>query len=296
MRATLWIWLAAGLLLSGPTARAEADLSGEWAYQALNAGDTNFQVEHKGAQLTLYRVLHPEFEGKPYKLEHIFRGALRGGALAGDLYVREEGMPDFEKLRAFTGQVQAADRMLVDEMPLRRIVREGAAPPSGPLAAAPADAPPEKIKVVILPTRPVEQAGDPAAAGVAAARLALAAPEAIPELTQVARAGPSEAELKAAALLAEGDRAGEAKQHEQAVEKYRAALALDPHRVELFYKLGLGYALLADRAGKAGELEPARVLYASAIAAWERAFRLDPYNWGTQENLRRARQRLGRLR
>ncbi|HOX46136.1 MAG TPA: hypothetical protein PK668_21210 [Myxococcota bacterium] len=294
MHATRWLWLGLGLLLSAGPARAQADLSGEWAYQALNSGDTNFQVEHKGAQLTLYRVLHPEYEGKPYKLEHIFRGELRGTALAGDLFVREEGMPEFEKLRAWTGQVQAADRMAVDEMPLRRVLKDSAAPP----AAEPVAAAPDKLKVVILP-KPAPggtEEAKPADGAVEAAKVALAAPQDIPDLTPVSRAVPTDAERQAGALRDEGDQAYEAGRHELAVEKYAAALERDPHRVELFYKLGLGYALLADRAGKAGQVEPARILYTQAIGAWERAFRLDPYNWGTQENLRRARLRLGKLR
>jgi tetratricopeptide (TPR) repeat protein len=274
------------------------DLSGEWAYQALNAGDTSFQVEHKGDSLKLYRVLHPEYQGERYKLEHLFRATLRGDEIRGELHVREEGMPEFEKLRVFSGRVQSADRMLVDELPLRRTGPgpDSARPPeTAETAAGPAE--PPITKVIIQPRAEAgAQVAEAASPPAGDPGLAAAAPTAIPELVPVSGRLDSQARREAAALLGEGDQAYDAQRFEEAVRKYLQAFKLDPQRVEVLYKLGLGHAWLADRAARGNQPEAARILYQQALEAWERAYRLDPYNWGTKENLRRARLKLGALK
>ena len=66
-----------------PQARAAKNYNGEWSYQALNSGDTNFKVEHKGNKIIFYRVLHPEFQGERYKLEHMYKGTISKNQIRG---------------------------------------------------------------------------------------------------------------------------------------------------------------------------------------------------------------------
>ncbi|OGQ89960.1 MAG: hypothetical protein A2289_15260 [Deltaproteobacteria bacterium RIFOXYA12_FULL_58_15] len=112
------IVLIAPFLLQSAVAEA-VELTGVWEISSLG-GDRRVEIWHDGEQLTAYRVLWPEFEGERYKLEHVFRGKITGTDLSGKLLVKEDGMPNFDDLRAFDGRVDDDSKITLDGMPLRR--------------------------------------------------------------------------------------------------------------------------------------------------------------------------------
>jgi tetratricopeptide (TPR) repeat protein len=272
-----------------PPALAAKNYSGEWSYQALNSGDTNFKVEHQADQITFYRVLHPEFQGERYKLEHMYKGKITGSQIRGKMWVREEGMADFEFLRPFSGEIQSDTRMVMDELPLKR---EGAAPKEEEPPAAkfakvviqrkPEEAPPEPVKEEPPPR--VEKPAPPAEA-----------PRKIPKLIPVSRRMQTAQGKKVEALLREGDALYDQKRYRDSMDRYEAALKLDSRKVELLYKLGLGHGILGSLAARKSQTQQAARHYRKAIGFWEQAVRYDPYNWGAQENIKRAKLKLARL-
>ncbi|MBW1810101.1 MAG: hypothetical protein JRJ87_18030 [Deltaproteobacteria bacterium] len=283
--------LVVGLLVSWSLYGYGAVLfSGEWSYQALNAGDTSFKVEQSGSKITFYRVMFPEFEGERYKLEHMYRGKITGKKIEGKLFVREEGMPEFELLRIFGGEIRGNDKMLMDDMPLKRIggqvVKEAEAPTKTPEKS-------KYAKVIINrgskvgstkpedPTKSVKDTG--------------AAPMKIPVLIPVGRRVLSAEGQKAQKLLEEADIQLEKRNYRAATAKYEKALALNAHKVEILYKLGIGHGNLGTAAAKQGAKEKARDHYMKAIKFWTKAYRYDPYNWGATENIRRAKRKIDGL-
>ncbi|MEO0460170.1 MAG: hypothetical protein AAF219_04955 [Myxococcota bacterium] len=78
------------LLLAAPS-----DLTGPWEIRSLGA-DHLVQVEHEGDSILVHRVLYPEFEGDRYRLDHLFRGTIKGTEISGSLLVKEDELPDFE--------------------------------------------------------------------------------------------------------------------------------------------------------------------------------------------------------
>lgn len=289
MRVTTWIACGWLLCLAAP-ARSGADYTGSWAYQALNAGDTSFKVQQDGDRLTLYRVLYPEFEGKRYKLEHMYRGRIQGDKIEGKLFVREEGMRDFEFLRPFAGSIERDDRMLVDDMPLKRMGGAQAAPDRS-------EQPPARKyeRVIIKRDRDrVAQAPKKTMTGKTA-EVAEAAPPSIPKLIPVAGRIKTAKGRKVDALLRKGDRFFEDKRYPESMEYFEAALKLDEHKVEVLYKLGLGHGILGSLAARKGRKAEAVSHYRKAVQFWQRAIRYDPYNWGAKENIRRAEAKLAKL-
>lgn len=277
--------------LATPLARA-GRYTGEWEYQALNAGDTNFQVEHEGGQITFYRVLWPRYEGKKFKLEHLYKGKLSGQRIVGEMWVREEGVSDFERLRAFDGQIRSDDRMQMDDLPLKRVESTPKKEDRGPVEAPPPDEPvrPKYAKVVIQPgARPAPAAQPPAVEAEASTQ---AAPVRIPILVPVSRRVDDAVRRRAGDLLKAGDVAYAAKDYGLAVEKYAAAFQLNPRQVELLYKLGLCHGILGSKATRTEDRSTAAKHYRRAIAFWQKAVRLDPYNAGAKENIRRAQRKL----
>ncbi len=276
-------------LALSPAARAE-NLSGEWSYQALNAEDTNFKVEHKGAEVTFYRQLHPEFEGKRYLLEHIYRGKLSGKKIQGKMFVREEGMREFEFLRPFEGTIKSDERMVMDEMPLKRIT---------PATPAPSDAVDETgsstryAKVVVK--RPQEKTASATPGAAAPAPPAQAAPDSIPKLIPVSNQIQTESGRAADAAMLAGDTAYARKDYPEALKQYEEALRQNPQKVEALYKIGLCNGVLGDRMTRAGKVEGAADHLKRAVEVWQRAVRLDPYNTGAKENIRRAESKLQKL-
>lgn len=141
---------ALSLALSAPPAAAE-NLSGRWELQSLGA-DRQLKLVQRGNKLTAYRVMWPEFEGKRYKLEHLYRGRIKGKALRGKLMVKEPDLPRFEKLRRFKGELTSHKAIVLDGMPLRRI---SSAPPT-PRIAVNVD----KVGSLITPSSELERLTD----------------------------------------------------------------------------------------------------------------------------------------
>ncbi|MEO0814672.1 MAG: hypothetical protein AAFY60_17555, partial [Myxococcota bacterium] len=79
-----------------------SDLDGIWEIQSLGA-DRTVRIETDGNSLAIHRVMHPEFEGSRYRLDHLYRGTLEGESIRGQLLVKDEELPDFEVLRSFEG-------------------------------------------------------------------------------------------------------------------------------------------------------------------------------------------------
>jgi tetratricopeptide (TPR) repeat protein len=275
-----------------PRAVAGGTFSGDWSYQALNAGDTSFKVEQAGQAITFYRVLHPEFEGKRYKLEHMYKGELAANKISGKLFVREEGMAEFEFLRPFSGEIRGADRMLVDDMPLKRVggvtLKEALAPSGG-------DAAPQKEDQRTGYSRVVIKRDKQAKPSKATAEKTVSAPGEIPRLIPVGRRIESAQGKEVAALINKADKLFAAKAYAPAVAKYASALQMDSHKVEVLYKLGVGHGTLGLLAARNKDTAAAREHLQKAVKFWEMAARYDPYNWGAKENIRRAIKRLKSL-
>lgn len=289
-----WIaWTVLGISLSFPAGAAGPNFSGEWSYRALNSGDTNFKVVQDGAEITFYRVLHPEYEGRTYKLEHMYRGRVAANKIEGKLLVREEGMADFEILRPFKGEVKGADRVVMDDLTLMRqqpvvAVEPAAAPAAEPdssqASALPpaASSEPKYSKVVVKRKQEEKFTGE-------------AAPPAIPSLIPVAGQIQTETGRAADKALVEGDDQFARKRYDEALARYQEALRLNPKKVEVLYKLGLSYGTLGSKMVRAGKVEGAVDNLRRAVQFWEQAVHFDPYNGGAKENIRRAKDKLQKL-
>ena len=262
MKSFLLSGLALAFLLVGGPVMAADSYTGEWAYQALNAGDTSFKVEQQGESINFYRVLHPEFEGKPYQLEHMYKGSLKGKKIDGKMFVREEGMKDFEFLRPFAGEVKNQDKMVMDDMPLKRQVRTDQADTGTAVASAdnPEATSDPKYTKVIVNKKPDTGPGKGVAGGVAQAPAKAdtrSAPDKIPSLIPVGNQIQTEEGRKADKAMLEGDKEFSLKKYDKALEKYEEALKLNPGKVEALYKVGHCYGLLGDKMKRAGKIEGA---------------------------------------
>ena len=266
--------------------------AGEWAYQALNSKDTHFKVEHKGREILLYRILFPDPAGDPsYRLEHLYKGRIEQKRVTGKMFVRERALDDFEFLRAFSGEIVGQDRMVIDDLPLERsadssqpdslstitrvtIQREGQATEKKPAAKPNAT--------------PLQAAGNAPGKGAEA-------PRAIPSLIPVAMKIPIETVLKVETLIQEADKLFESKQYQEAATRYLDALRRAPQKVEVLYKLGWSYGTLGSLAESNKDTMGAAAFFRLALEYWEKTFRYDPYNQGTKENIRRAKERLNKI-
>lgn len=117
MRCAVGVLLAFVLLTARPSAAAE--VTGVFEVMSLGA-DRRVELWLVGDELVAHRVLHLEFEGEQYALEHLFRGTLEGDVVEGYLYVKEDGMQEFDKLRPFIGRVESTERITLDGLPLER--------------------------------------------------------------------------------------------------------------------------------------------------------------------------------
>jgi len=154
---------AAALLFGVASVGLASDYSGKWELQSLG-GDRNFNIEHKGKKLLAHRVMWPEFEGEKYKLEHLYRGKIKGNKIIGQLLVKEDELPEFEVLRNFTGSISNDSKILLDGLPLKRIGKASGAAPEAPKTpnrpneppafgkASPPPAPPPTERVSEPPT------------------------------------------------------------------------------------------------------------------------------------------------
>lgn len=150
-------WVVAILLV--PRLAAAVDLAGTWEIQAMG-GDRTVDVQQRGNTLIAHRVMWPTFEGKKYKLEHLFRGTISGRSIAGDLLVKEEGFADYEILRKFDGSIASNDRITLDGNPMKRAGGKAA---SAPPVAEPAPAPPPPTTPGASPSPPPPQPPQPTA-------------------------------------------------------------------------------------------------------------------------------------
>jgi len=119
-------------------ALAVTSLSGTWEVQSLG-GDRDVRIEQQGNKVIAHRVLWPEIDGQKYKLEHLYRGQISGTKIDGDLLVKEEELPNFEVLRAFTGVVTSDDKITIDGLPMKRVGKapEASDKPAAPIPTAP---------------------------------------------------------------------------------------------------------------------------------------------------------------
>lgn len=286
-----------------------ADLSGDWTYQALNSSDTNFRVEQKAGEINLYRILYPEFEGKHYKLEHWYKGALKAQVINGKMFVREEGMTDFEFLRPFVGKMTSEEKMVVDDLPLRRSPKESpssevgdalASAPEGERAGSPTAEPTPPAKEVrynkITIKREVAAATKKTPDDNRSAPLPKDLKLGSSELVLVGRTVTTPEGAEVEALLKDGDVLFEKKKdYGGALGKFEEALAKQNNKVELLYKIGHCHGILGSSALKAKDPIAARRHFTQAIAYWGRALRFDPYNNGAKENIRRSKEKLTQL-
>ena len=260
--------LLSALLASGPA--HAGDLSGVWELQTMGS-DRTLTVEQSGAKLAAHRVLWPEFEGKRYQLEHLYRGSLAGGEITGELLVREDGKGEFEILRPFKGKAGAAEQLIIDDLPAKRAGKPAAlAPPSPPAAAAAAEppAPPTAVGAApppgpaAAPTTPAP----PAQPGKAAPPTTTAKPP--PSL--LALSAKAKVSPRAAALRDEGDDAFARRDYETAMTKYQQATRFSRgFPAELMGRMGKVYLAQGD------ELQAQKWL--------SRALRLDPSNRELQQ-------------
>ncbi|MEL6543119.1 MAG: hypothetical protein AAFQ82_00735, partial [Myxococcota bacterium] len=96
-----------------------SDLDGIWEIQSLGA-DRTVRIETDGNSLAIHRVMHPEFEGSRYRLDHLYRGTLEGESIRGQLLVKDEELPDFEVLRSFEGSFSGG-KLVIDGLPMKRV-------------------------------------------------------------------------------------------------------------------------------------------------------------------------------
>lgn len=107
-------------------------LTGKWEIQSMG-GDRTVTLEQKGNKIVIHRVLWPEYEGEKYKLEHLYRGRIRGTKIKGQLLVKDDELPDWEVLRPFTGSVGSPDSIIIDGLPMKRLGKGiGAMPAPAP--------------------------------------------------------------------------------------------------------------------------------------------------------------------
>ena len=305
MRTLTCFSLALVSLLLCDSARA-VSYSGQWEYRALNAGDTNFNVEQVGDDIKFYRVLYPEYHGSHFKLEHIYKGKLKGKSIAGFLFVREEGMKDFEKLRDFTGEIKSANEMVVDDLPLVRSMSKK----TNDVSVSDSKPEPKFSKVVFAKdarkkqSKPAIDGQESPESSDTEKRLpskskkisAKAPPGAIPRLIPVNREIDLRLRKKTDKMLAKADALYSNKKYEQALKEYSSAYREDRRRLELLYKLGLCHGVLGNRDARTGKTAQAIVHYTKAVNYWTRATRLDPYNEGAKENIRRAKLTISKLK
>ena len=96
------------------------DLSGNWEIQSLGAF-RDVVIRHTGNNVFAYRVMWPEFRGKPYKLEHLYRGTISGNDIHGKLFVKEVGLSKFDPLRDFQASIEPNGELIWDGLPCKRV-------------------------------------------------------------------------------------------------------------------------------------------------------------------------------
>jgi hypothetical protein len=81
--------------------------------------DTDATISVRGDEVVIYRAMYPEFEGKSYKLEHLFRLKLSGTKLSGQMLVRDDPKDGFTPLRPIEGVLVSDSELQLDGTPFR---------------------------------------------------------------------------------------------------------------------------------------------------------------------------------
>ncbi|MEE8410124.1 MAG: CDC27 family protein [Myxococcota bacterium] len=287
---------------------AATDLTGDWEVQSMG-GDRAVEIQQKGKKIVAHRVLWPEFEGEKYKLEHLYRGTIRGDKIRGELLVKEDELPDYEVLRAFRGKIKSNATIVLDGLPMKRTggAKAAAQPPETrtPAAPGPVEAPSRPSEPPAYSQAPPPPPG-PAAPPPPPVAMADAGTTKTPAPTAAA---PSGADDPGATLFAnimgtpgmgglfqvsnritlpdgsakisvEADKLYKAGQYTEALAKYEEASSLGASRsVRLLHRMGRCQL----------ELEK----YAEAVVLLRRAARLDPGNRKIRRDYKKAKQRAG---
>lgn len=239
-----------------------ADVAGTWQIQSMGS-DRDVLIEQQGQRIVAHRVMWPQFEGQKYRLEHLYRGAIEGTRIRGELLVKEEGLAEFEILRTFEGAVRAPDDMTLDGMPIARTAPVNAAPKKPEPAAPPA--------TVANANPPPSLEDDPGVAlygnimGGAAGQLFKIS--ATVQIADEVRAATEEAD----ALYAKGKFAAALVKYQDVAKEESGA------RVELLHRMGRCHL-------KLHHMEEARSLLG-------RALRLDPNNSDIKRDYAKSKQK-----
>ncbi len=259
------------LLLTAPAAPVApaADVSGMWELQAIGQDGTSIQVENTADVIVLYRVMHPEFEGETYTLEHFYKGRIVNGKITGNLLVRDDPKLQFENLRPFDGQIKNATYMIVDDLPLK-LIKAG--------------------KVTIPVTLPVKKKGKRADNEAAPANEAVATAEDVPEdqrlLENILGGAHGDSMINISARIRlpspaddytkAAEQAEKSGRHAEAYDYYSKALEIDPKRLELYSRAG-------DVLFKLKRYDEAKKLY-------QQALRFDPNNKTLRAQLKKTQK------
>lgn len=114
---------------------AIAPTPGRWECQSMGA-DTEANVSVRGDEILIYRAMYPEFEGKSYKLEHLFKLKLTRTKLTGQLLVRDDPRNQFTVLRAIEGELISEGELRLDGTPFK-LLEAGELKSPVPAPAAP---------------------------------------------------------------------------------------------------------------------------------------------------------------
>jgi len=265
------------LTLTRSTAALSAtDLTGAWEVQTMG-GDREIKIEQRGAKVVAHRILWPEYEGKKYKLEHLYRGTLNGANIVGQLLVKEEETADFEVLRDFAATVSGASALVFDALPLKRV----GAPDLGAAQAAPAPAPvakapPPATATTATPTPP--PSGQAPAHEDSGASLYSSIVAAVPEIMDLFKiSAQTQIPGEAVALEAEGDQLLAAGNAKKALAKFEQANKI-------------GTVAHAELLGRMGKCYLALHQYAQAHTVLARALKLDPNNAAVRKDLEVAKK------
>jgi hypothetical protein len=270
---------------------AAVDLSGSWEVQTMGS-DREIKIEQRGAKIVAHRILWPEFEGKKYRLEHLYRGTMTGNSVTGQLLVKDEDASDFDVLRNFSASVTSADVLVFDDLPVKRVgqapVDRGAAPaaPAKPAAQPKRPSQPQAVAQTTPPPSPPPPSAAPAPASPAPG--APAEDQSASLYSNIMGASPGAENLfkvsaqvqipdEAADLTAEGDKLLANGEVRAALQKFEQAskVGTGPH-VELLQRMGKCYLQLHD--------------YAQARAVLKRAVKLDPNNAALRKDYEAAKR------
>ncbi len=268
--------LCAVITLLASSSAFAADLTGSWEIQSMG-GDRTVTVENVGTKLAVHRVLWPEFEGKAYKLEHLYRGTIAGSSISGDLLVKDDEAKHYEILRTFEGSISGPTQIKLDGFP---IIKKGE--PSA-ATAAPKFAPPTPEA-----PSPPHAPSPPPVATPKATPTPQTAPKATPAPQTAPKATPApsgsllretekvETSSRRTQFIKEGDAAYAAGDYDEAMSKYRmAAKTARGFPASVMHRMGRTHLKLKE--------------YIEAQKWLRRAMRLDPANQALQDDYARAK-------